>query len=86
MCYLDYERSNIKTDCCYAKDQYKNIKIADILFGETPKDCEKIMERKQNLEKMHALFGKPGHLGEILCRLSTLVTKHYKDEKLINLL
>jgi hypothetical protein len=42
-----------KTDySCYAKGKYKNINFVDILFGETPKDCEKIMERKQNLEKM----------------------------------
>ena len=77
MCFLDYERSNIKQ--ITAAMQKTNIKIADILFGETPKDCEKIMERKQNLEKIHALFGEPGHLGDILCLLSALETKHYTD-------
>jgi hypothetical protein len=41
------------------------------------KDCEKIMERNQNLEKIHALLEKSEHLGDILCLLSTLETKHF---------
>ena len=68
-----------KTDYnCYAEDKYKNIKIADILFGgtvsETPKDCEKIMKRKQNLEKIHALLKKSEYTGKKSCLSKTLLS------------
>ena len=69
-------KKQYKTDYnCYANDKYKNIRITDILFGDTPEGCDKLIERKQNLEKIHAILEESKHLGEILSLLQTLENK-----------
>ena len=57
---------------CYGNDKYKNIQITDIPYGHVPHDCEKIILKKQNLEKINAILVNSKHLSEILSLLQTL--------------
>ena len=57
---------------CYGKDKYNNIRITDILLNETPKDCEKIIERNKNIKKINEILDNSNNLNEILTLLQTL--------------